>query len=320
MLTQATPRFMVTEFSPQGRRLGALRHLVAVGATLAAIVLAHPAFAGDPFRTENPRAIGDTTERAFRVLFQEGNYQESNTILKDAAKEEPKEPLIYAMKAAFAYLEEDWDDLDSYATRTRETAEELTTTDALRGNLYTAVGHFLEGAYIISREGTIRGTPQALNKLQKVFHHLGEAEKISAEDPEVNLIKGFMDLMLAVNLPFADPAEAIKRLRDYAGPDYLAYRGLAVGYRDLDKYAEALAAVNQALQITPDNPELFYLKAQILVEKGGDRDLALLQEAQANFDAALAQAPAKFPPGLQRQLQKERDRNARRIQRLTAPS
>ncbi|GAB4294586.1 MAG: Sll0314/Alr1548 family TPR repeat-containing protein [Oscillatoriaceae cyanobacterium] len=311
---------MVTEFSPQGRRLGALRYLVAVGTTLAAIVLAHPALAGDPFRTTNPHAIGDTTERAFRVLFQEGNYQQSATILKDAAKEEPKEPLVYAMKAAFAYLEEDWDNLDTYASRTRETGEELTKTDALRGNLYTAVGHFLEGAYIISTEGTIRGTPQALNKLQKVFHYLDEAEKISAEDPEVNLIKGFMDLMLAVNLPFADPAEAIKRLRDYAGPDYLAYRGLALGYRDLDQQADALAAVNQALQLTPNNPELFYLKAQILVEKGGDRDLALLQEAQANFDAALAQAPAKFPPGLQRQLQKERDRNARRIQRLTSPS
>ena len=226
--------------------------------------------------------------------------------------------LVATSPSAFAYLEEDWDDLNRYASQTRKTAEALISSDPLRGNLYTAVGHFLEGAYIISNEGTVRGTPKALNKLQKVFSYMGEAEKIAATDPELNLIKGFMDLMLAVNLPFADPAEAIERLQNYAGPDYLAYRGLAVGYRDTDEHESALDAVNKAMQLTADNPELYYLKAQILVEMGGDRnDLALLQEAQANFDAAWTQASDKFPEGLTRQLQKERDRNARRIQRMS---
>ena len=291
---------------------------IASAAAVASCLFGSPAFAGDPFRPTNPHAIGDTAETAFRTLFEEGDYQQSARYLDEAENQEPNEPLVYAMQSAFAYLEEDWDDLNRYASQTRQTAEALIGSDPLRGNLYTAVGHFLEGAYIISKEGTVRGTPKALNKLQKVFRYLGEAEKIAATDPELNLIKGFMDLMLAVNLPFADPAEAIERLLNYAGPDYLANRGLAVGYRDTDQHELALDAVNKAMQLTADNPELYYLKAQILVEMGSDRnDLALLQEAQANFDAAWTRAGDKFPEGLMRQLQKERDRNTRRIQRMS---
>ena len=301
-------------FSIPGRMVAAIASTVAVAFCL----LGSPAFAGDPFRETNPHSIGDVSENAFRALFEKGDYQRSAGYLDEAESKEPDEPLVYAMQSAFAYLEEDWDDLDRYASQTRETAEALISSDPLRGNLYAAVGHFLEGAYIISKEGTVRGTPKALNKLQKVFRYLGEAEKIAETDPELNLIKGFMDLMLAVNLPFADPAEAIARLQNHAGPDYLAYRGLAVGYRDTDQHEAALGAVNQAMQLTPDNPELYYLKAQIQVEKGRDlKDLALLQEAQANFDAAWAQASEKFPKGLMRQLEKERDRNARRIQSMS---
>jgi hypothetical protein len=73
------------------------------------------------------------------------------------------------------------------------------------------------------------GPVGALSKLQKVFQYLDEAKKIDPKDPELNLLTGYMDLMLAVNLPFSDPAQAVEKLEKYAAPSYLAYRGIAVG-------------------------------------------------------------------------------------------
>jgi tetratricopeptide (TPR) repeat protein len=221
---------------------------------------ANPA-AADPFRASNPHTVGAKTEVAFKTLFEQGNYREAERLLQSA---EADEPLAYAMKAALAYVDHDLETMSKNATLTRETAEQLVKTDPLRGHLYVAAGHFLEGAYTISTQNTIAATPGVLAKLQQVFSNLTEAGKIDPQDPELNLLRGFMNLMLAVNLPFADPEQAIADLRSYAKPTYLAERGIAIGYRDLEKPTEALTAVEQALKETPGNPELFYLKAQIL--------------------------------------------------------
>jgi tetratricopeptide (TPR) repeat protein len=127
--------------------------------------------------------------------------------------------------------------------------------------------------------------------------------------------------MLAVNLPFANADDAIARLENYAAPSYLAYRGIAVGYRDLDNVDQALSAVNRALELTPDNPELFYLKGQIQVKKGNAlKNMELLEQAESNFQLAMAQSNDKFPETLRRQLQRERDRNVRKMQELAAAS
>ncbi|MCT7964444.1 tetratricopeptide repeat protein [Laspinema sp. D1] len=304
-------------FSMAGRLLCAIAGTAAIALTFSI----SPTLALDPFRTENRHEIGEHTEAAFRTLFEQGNYQEALNKLQQAEQSEPNEPLVYAMQGALAYLDEDWDRLNDYATRTRTTAESLLTENPLRGNLYLAVGHFLEGAYILSTEGTLRGVPQAMGKLREVFKHFDAAEKIEANDPELNLIKGFMDLMLAVNLPFANADDAIARLENYAAPSYLAYRGIALGYRDLEQMEQALSAVNRALEITPNNPELFYLKGQILVKKGNDQNnMELLQQADSNFQTALAKAQDQFPETLRRQLQRERDRNVRKMQELAAAS
>ena len=113
--------------------------------------------------------------------------------------------------------------------------------------MYAAVGYFLQGASILARDGTVKGTPEALSKLRLVYDHLDKAQAVSAQDPEINLMRGYMDLILAVNLPFSNPEQAIARLKEFAAPQYLADRGLAIGYRDLEEYSEALTAVNQAL-------------------------------------------------------------------------
>lgn len=267
------------------------------------------ALAGDPFRQNDPRNISDTTERAFEALFREGNYPAAEAYVEEAIAAEDRDPIVYAMMASLIYLE-DPDELpaefQTYAAQTLEAAERLSNTDALRGNIYLAVGHFLEGAYVLKDRGVVRGMPTALEKLQRVFQHLDRAGEIDATDPELNIVKGYMDLMLAVNLPFANPDRPIERLRDYAAPEYLAQRGLAVGYRDLERFEEAMEAVDRSLELTPNNPEVMYLKAQIFVEQG---DLA---ESLPWFDRALTMQE-QLPEELARQIQRERDKAQQRI-------
>jgi len=265
------------------------KRTVKVLASTAAVVLGlwvTPTLAGDPFRTTSPHAIGNNTESAFNSIFKEGNYTEAQRYLSQAEASEPNEPLAYAMLASYAYTNQDWETLNRYASKTLQTAQQLTRTDPLRGNLYTAVGHFLEGTYSFKKDGPVG----ALTKLQKVFQYLDEAKKINPNDPELNLLTGYMDLILAVNLPFSDPAQAINRLEQHGSPSYLAYRGIAIGYRDLKQYPKAMEFVDRAIQLTPANPEVLYLKAQILVKQGKK------QEAIEFFNKALekkAQLPRR---------------------------
>ncbi len=126
------------------------------GTFAAAIALnlsTNPSLAGDPFRTSEPRKIGDQTEAAFKAVFQQGNYPAAEKYLQQALSTESNEPLVYAMKASLAYGKKDIATLDSYSKKTLETGEKLIASDPLRGNLYTAVGNFLEGAVIVIREG-----------------------------------------------------------------------------------------------------------------------------------------------------------------------
>lgn len=272
-----------------------------------------PTLAKDPFRDTNQHEIGDKTEAAFKAIFKDGNYSAADGYLQQAESSEPNEPLAYAMKASLAYTKKDLKLLSSYGQKTLLTAQQLITTDPLRGNLYAAVGHFLQGAAALARDGTVRGTPQALSELRQVYQYLDKAEEISSTDPELNLVRGYMDLMIAVNLPFSNPDQAIERLEKFASPRYLADRGLAIGYRDLDQYTEALGSVERALQATGDNPELFYLKAQILVEQGrSQKKPALFQDALTNFDKAIAKKK-QLPTRLVKQIERERTKAAKRL-------
>lgn len=281
----------------------------AFGAAIALNLWVNPSLAGDPFRTSEPHEIGDQTEAAFKAIFQQGNYSAAERYLQQALSKEPNEPLAYAMKASLAYGNKDWAKLDTYSQKTLETGQKLISTDPLRGNLYTAVGHFLEGAVILTREGTVNGVPQAFGRLRQVYEYLDKAEAISANDPELNLIKGYMDLLLAVNLPFASPDQAIGRLEQNAAPQYLVERGIALAYRDLKRYSQALEYVNRAIKTTSDNPEIYYLKAQILKELGKkEKSQQLIQEAIANFDKALTKK-SQLPGDLVKQIEGER-RNA----------
>lgn len=276
----------------------------------------NPSWAGDPFRSSEPRKIGDRTEAAFKAIFQQGNYPAAADYLDKALSSEPDEPLAYAMKASLAYGNQDWTSLNNYSRKTLETGQKLISSDPLRGNLYSAVGNFLEGAVIITREGTVNGASQALSRLRKVYEYLGNAEAIAPNDPELNLIRGYMDLLLAVNLPFTNPDQAIERLEKNAAPGYLVDRGIALAYRDLKQYPQALDYVNRALKTTADNPEIYYLKAQILQAQGrNEKSQNLMKEAIANFDKALTKK-SQLPASLVKQIEYERKQATQRLQNL----
>ena len=255
------------------------------------------ALAGDPFRPDSPHDIGDASEAAFEAFFYEGNYVEARQKVEAAIAAEPNEPMNYAMAAALGYLNNDLSQLENRAQQTKAAAESLLDTDPLRGHLYSAVGIFLEGAYILQTQGIARGTPTALRMLQQVFRELDAAAQIDSTDPELSLLKGFMDLLLAVNLPFSNPDQAIARLQN-GYPAYLSHRGIAIGLRDLERYDEALAEVDKALAAAPENPDLLYLKAQIL-KRQSENEASLEM-----FEAALAYA-SQLPEPTVRQIRFE---------------
>ncbi|QYX32621.1 Sll0314/Alr1548 family TPR repeat-containing protein [Sphaerospermopsis torques-reginae] len=289
---------------------------VAFATTLILNLWVNPSLAGDPFRSSEPHKIGDRTEAAFTAIFQQGNYPVAEDHLKKAIADEPDEPLAYALKASLAYTNQDLVNLEKYSKKTLEAGQKLIATNQLRGNLYTGVGNFLEGAVILTREGTVNGASKAFTRLTRVYEYLDRAEAINANDPELNLIKGYMNLMLAVNLPFISPDQAIEQLEQNAAPGYLVDRGIALAYRDLKKYPQALDYVNRALKNTSDNPEIYYLKAQILYLQGKqDKSQNLVKEAIAYFEKALTKK-SQLPASLVRQIESERNQAKNRLNNI----
>lgn len=276
---------------------------------------ANPTLAGDPFRSKkNVRQIGDRTEVAFDKLFRLGNYKAAKQDLIRATSLESEEPLAHALRAAIAYTEEDWENIRIYAKKTISAAETLKAQDRMRGHLYLGVGHFLDGAYQFEKKGAVA----ALAKLQQVLYHFDRAENLAPHDPELNLLKGYMELMLAVNLPFSSPEEAIARFQDRAAPNFLVTRGIALAYRDLHQFDKALQFAETALQQTPKNPELIYLKGQILRAKGiKENDLVLLQEALGYFDRALTKSH-QLPETILEPIQREHRNTIQQLNRARA--
>jgi len=258
------------------------------------IAAALPAIA-DPFRPEAPRSFDPTVEAAFDAIFKDGNYRQADALLEQASD---SEPITHAMQATLAYLSGDWNSLSLEAEQTLSSATQLLDQDPLRGHLYSAVGHFMEGAHALSTQDAVRATPVVLSKLRLMFDHFDQASDIDPTDPELNLIQGYMDLILAVNLPFSSPDEAVDKFSRYGAPDYLVNRGLAIAYRDLNQYGQAIAAVDQAIQQTPNNPDLYYLKAQILRLQGD------LEGSVQLFDRALRQQ-GQLPTSVADQIARE---------------
>ncbi len=270
--------------------------------TLGCVTLPAVARAGDPFRSRSPQPIGPLTEQGFQAVFQRGDYPEALKILRQARQSESGEPLVYALLASTNYVEKDWKGLAQDAAQTKATAAALKERSPLRSHLYLAVGEFLTGAAAIAPsldQGRIPITaiPQALAAVQQVYENLNAAAAIDPNDPELNLVRGFIDLMVASNLPLANADQAIAQLEKGA-PVYVSQRGVAVGLRNLRRYPDALKAVDKAIAAAPDNADLYYLKAQILADQASSENRPdLRRQAALEFRRSLqgsAQMPKRF--------------------------
>ena len=240
-------------------------------------------WAGDPFRTHNPHNIDSQTQLAFDQLFHQGNYKAAKVDLLQAEKNSDIDPLAFALSGSLSYTEDDYNSLNEYALKTIDAAQKLKDKDSLRSNIYLAVGYFLQGSYIFKTQGPI----QAVGKLQQVMQYLDVAQDISPDDPELNLIKGYLELLLAVNLPFSSPDKAIDKFQKFAAPAYLVNRGVAMAYRDLKQYDKSLEFLDKAILESPENPELQYLKGQLLRVQGiSSKNVETLQKSIIYFDKA----------------------------------
>lgn len=271
-----------------------------------------PAIA-DPFRPQNPRSVGDRAEAVFVMLFKNGDYPAARRLAQEAIAREPQEPLGHALTGALAYLDGQWGQVQTAAAQTLATAEALKARDPLRGNLYVGVGHFLEGALAVSDggRGPLQGAPEALAKLSQVNAALDAATAIDATDPELNLIRGSLDVLLADNLPFGNVDTAMVALKR-GQPGYVVDRMVATIYRRQKQFAQAIAAVDRALASSPQNPDLLHLKGQILYDQGhSTQNLAILKQSEALFLQVLAKRD-QLPRAIIRHLEKN---ELRRVQR-----
>ena len=299
-----------------------------VATTLSTLTWGTTAWAGDPFRgSNNPSNISDQTEAAFEAMFKDGHYPRAQEIINSV--QDNSDPLVPALQAALAYnLDGTIQDTSNYVGRTRTAAQALldqtnaSTQDQIRGNLYLAAAAFMEGAYEFKQN---EDYVAAALRVQEIFRHLRRAEQIEQEaginDPELNLVKGYIELLLSVNLPLSNPDNAIANFESNAQPDYLVNRGIAIAYRDLGfktgngdvsraagHYQNANNYVDRVLDIAPNNPEVQYLKAQILHEwskLAGQKDPEMLKEAIDWFNRALnqaAQLPSEIPAQICREL------------------
>jgi tetratricopeptide (TPR) repeat protein len=256
--------------------------------TLALLVIAStamPSFAADPFRTKNARPISNETQKVFELMFRDGNYTDAVKYVDAAVIADPNEPLIFVLRASTAFAKADYLGMQKDAKRVRTNAEALKGKDNLRAFTYMAVADLLEAGYIFKTEG-LASAGKILPMVSGIFDNLQKAKDIAPEDPELNLIKGYVDMLIASVFPLSDLETALESLKVYAAPDYLKWRGIAIAYRDANKTNLALDAVNKAIASAPENPELNYLKGQLLWSQGGSNVAAAKQQ----FEIALTKS------------------------------
>ncbi|WP_017324632.1 Sll0314/Alr1548 family TPR repeat-containing protein [Synechococcus sp. PCC 7336] len=282
-------------------------HLVqtcAIALGTALLLQAPAARASDPFRVgSEARPMPPEVSTAIDTYFCEGNYTHLPAQLDAAETAVPNEPMVYLARAAYAYIQEDYEAIPPMVDKTLQVSTALEASDPIRSHIYAGVSYGMRAGHRVVEDGIALGLPRALPDVNKMFGELRAARRIDPNDPELNLVSGFIDLLLTRH------EEAIEQFERVNYPPHLAYRAQALAFRDMGNDEEALERVDLAIATGCDNPELYYLKAQILRK---------LQEHQASldwFDRALAYSD-QLPEPVIEQIQYERGRTNRHFQRL----
>jgi len=239
--------------------------------TVTVMSTALPVWARDPFRTAKARSIPAETATAFDTLFRDGNFQGSLPQIERAIKANDSEPLAHTMGALVAFFRQDLNGMRQSGRLVKQRAQALLSKDKLRGHTYLAIADLIESAYLFKTEG-ISSVPRVLPLIQNVLDEMKNAQRIDPTDPELNLLKGLMDILISsvstAVIPSTDVEASLTNLRQFSAPDYLKWGGIAVAYRDAKKTTLAMEAVDKALASAPNNPVLSYFKGQIFWVKG----------------------------------------------------
>jgi tetratricopeptide (TPR) repeat protein len=287
LTSNASQRFLRRQF---GRFLSVLSCLALLGGGTA--------LAADPFRIgKEALPIGPSLESAFNDFFRNGSYLNSSQKLKAAELENPNEPLVYTLQAALAYMNEQPVKMLALAKKTGTVAMAMETKNEARSHLYRGLAQGLEGASYYLKDGEA-GLLSAFPYVSSMLLEIDKARQLAPADPEVNLVVGYVQTILASQKmkPYSDAIQSFSK----AKPSYLALRGQALVYRDTKDYPQAQTMVEKALADAPTNPELFYLKGQILALQQKPTD------AIAFFDKALTLGK-QLPESTKKQIRKERN-------------
>jgi tetratricopeptide (TPR) repeat protein len=244
-------------------------------------------------------------EGAFEDFFRRGNYLNSGQKLTIAQTENPKEPLVYTLQAALAFLNEQPDQMKALAQNAYKVSETLKTKDKARSHLYRGISQGLEGTSYYLKDNGAAGVAMAFTFVPSMLMEIDKARQLAPDDPEVNLIVGYVNTVLN---KYDDALAAFRK----AGPSYLADRGQALVYRDKKDYPQALQMVEKAITAAPQNPELLYLKAQILASQ--QQPL----QAVTFFDKALSLGK-QLPESTKKQIRKERSKQIAKLTQSPQP-
>ncbi len=265
---------------------------------LLTLLLSSSAIAADPFRTgPKARPMGPALEKAFEDFFRNGSYLNSSQKLNAAQAENPNEPLVYTLQAALAYMNNQPERMQAMAQKTRQVAEAMPAKDEARSHLYRGLAKGLEGAGDYLKDGD-SALPSILAKVPSMLLEINTAHRKAPDDPEINLIVGYIDTVIT-KYGLSSYDEAIESFRK-ANPAYLSFRGKALVYREKKDYVQAQLMVDKALTAAPQNPDLFYLKGQILASQRKPTDAVL------SFEKALSLGK-QLPESTKKQIRKERD-------------
>jgi tetratricopeptide (TPR) repeat protein len=257
---------------------------------LAILLCASSALAADPFRVGfKARPMGASLQSAFEDFFRYGRYQSSDQKLTKAQAENPNEPLVYTLQAATAYQNQQKDVFLTTLPKIRAASKAIAEKDVARSHLYRGIAQGLEGYFL---KDSVTDLPKTLTYASSMLLEIDKAHQLSPNDPEINLFVGFINMVLGKR------DEALTNFQK-AGPPYLALRGQALVYRDTKDYPNAQIAVDKAIAVAPKNPELLYLKAQILSLQKNPT------EAVKYFDQAI-KLGNELPEGTLKQINKER--------------
>ena len=262
-----------------------------------AVLLCSSASAADPFRSgTGARPMGAALENAFEDFFRTGSYLNSTQKLSEAQAENPREPLVYSLQAALAYFNGQPSQVQVLGQKIQQVAQSLQVKDSARSHLYRGIGEGFEGASLYLKDKNL-GIIKALPYLSSMIFEIDKAHQLAPNDPEINLVSGYVEMVLATQKlkSYSDALSSFRR----AAPAYLAYRGQALVYRDTKNYPQAQTMVGKALKEAPRNPDLFYLKGQILALQKRPVD------AVASFDQALALGK-QLPESVKKQIRRER--------------